>query len=398
MKKDSKIKAGLKKQQKETSVEVKKEKPMKEQIKDSAKSKVNHRDEVVGIAKTGVDLIDFVLCGGVPWGRMINIVGDSSSGKTFIAIEMIAFIKKTLKKKLKIFYDDAEEGFSFNTKRMYGFEMLPANKKQSRTIEEFDVNLQEEIASLEDDEFLIYVLDSFDALSTKAEQKFDAERFKALSKGKNFDEGSYGMSKQKYASEFFRLRCQDIGGKKVLLIIISQVRENIGVSFGEKLRRAGGKALDFYAYACLWLATCDKHFKQDRLTGVTVKVKAKKAKVERPNRECFIDLVFDYGIDNIKSNINFLYDLKTDIGKDKLKEDVKEKKENIFNKKKKGDVEKPKKDPKLLEWDGEDFTRMKLIKHIEENSLEAELSEKAKIKWDAIEEGISSKGRKNKWA
>ena len=382
----------------------KKKKHLKEQITEETKRKVNHREEILELAPTGVDIIDLILCGGVPWGRMINIVGDSSSGKTYIAIECIAFIvnwfkKKLLKKgkKIKVFYDDAEAGFSFNTKRMYGVEMLPKNQKRSRTIEEFDVHLQEQMNELDDDEYLIYVLDSFDSLSSEKEVAFDEERFKAMSKGKKFDKATYGMDKAKYAGELFRLRCGEMEDKKVLLIIISQVRENIGVSFGEKYKRAGGKALDFYAYACLWLATCDKHYKQDRLTGVTIKVKAKKAKVERPNREGFVDLIFDYGLDNIKSNINFLYDLKTDQGKDKLKEAAKEKKDSPFNKKKKNAEEKKPKDPRLLEWDGESFSRAKLIRHIEENNLEEELSNRVKDKWEEIEDSISSKGRKNKW-
>jgi recombination protein RecA len=375
-----------------------KKKSLPEQVREESKKSIaDQRTEIISMAPTGITLIDQVLCGGVPWGRMINIVGDSSSGKTFVAIEMIAFIKKALGKKLKVFYDDAEEGFSFNTKRMYGFNVLPKDRKKSRTIEEFDVNLQQEMSALENDNYLIYVLDSFDSLSTADERDFDAERFKVISKGKAFDKGTYGMSKAKYASEFFRLRCADIGDKKVLLIVISQVRMNIGISFGEKYTRAGGKALDFYAYACLWLATCDKHYKQDRLIGVTIKVRAKKAKVERPNRECFIDLVFDYGLDNIKSNINFLYDLKTDQGKDKLKEAAKEKKDSPFNKKKKNVEEKKIRDPSLLEWDDLSLSRPALIRYIEKENLEEELEGRTKEKWNAIEEAIGSGGRKNKW-
>jgi len=375
---------------------MKKEKPVKEtkSIKDSlvegikktSKEKEPERNSVGEIISTGIDLLDEVLCGGLMWGRIINVVGDSSTGKTFLTLEMLAHIKKKLGKKVKIIYDDCEGGFSFDVKSMYGSEILSVPENPSTTVEDFSVKFKEECDDLKDGNYLIYVVDSWDGLSSQAERKRDSKRQTALSSGKTFDEGTYSMEKQKFSSEFFRLRAGELVNQKVMLFVISQVRDNIGVMFGEKHKRAGGKALDFYAYACLWLSVCDKHLKKERLVSITTKVKAKKAKVERPNRTALIDIVFDYGVDNIKSNLNFLYDLKDVLGKDLVKEGKKE------------DDGKKESKKATLDWDGQKFSRAQLIRFIEENNLEAELSKRTKEKWMEIENSISSKGRKSKWS
>lgn len=322
---------------------------------------------------TGCTLIDLVTCGGYQAGKIINIVGDTSTGKTYLAIECIASAKQKFGKKLKWFYDNSESGFSFDTNVMYGFDVLTEamQKNRSVTVEDFSVNLHKQLKSLKSDEYLIYVLDSLDGLSSEAERKRDKERIKAAEADKDYDKGTYAMEKQKYLSEFFRLRSAEIEDKNCLLIVISQVRHNIGVMFGEQYKRSGGKALDFYAHICLWLAVVEKIKKKNRMVAVTIKAKTKKAKISKPFRECFFDLIFDYGIDDIGSNIDFLYDLRTCTGNRSIKKEK-------------------------VEWEGTEYTRDALIKHIEENNLELQLEEKTITKWNDIEKEIAT-DRKSKW-
>jgi recombination protein RecA len=329
---------------------------------------------------TGVTLLDLVLGGGIQVGTIFNVVGDTSSGKTYLAVEAIIYwikiyFKKILnnKYKIKLFYDDCEGGFSFDTKEMYGVDLIPTDQTTSSTVEEFGVNLKKLMNNLSEDEFLVYVVDSLDGLSSEAERERDDERQKAVEDGKKYDKGTYAMEKQKYMSQFFRLRAAELKHKNAILIIISQVRHNINAGlFGEKYLRAGGKALDFYASVCLWLAGVEKKVKKERVIGTTIKAWTKKAKVVQPFRNCFFDLIFDYGIDNVTSNINFLYDLKTPQGKDKESK-VK------------------------LQWEEVDYTKPGLVRHIEENNLEEELAKKVIEKWNAIEDSISSKERKCRW-
>ena len=180
------------------------------------------------------------------------------------------------------------------------------------------------------------------------------------------------MNKQKEIGIFFRNMVLKIREKNFTLLLISQVRENIGVMFGAKYKRSGGKAIDFYASQVIWLAECEKLVKKNRTYGIRTKIRCTKNKVSKPFRTCYIDILFDYGIDNIKSNINYLYDLLDDRGKLKSK-------------------------TKKIKWNDEEMLPETLIKHIEKNNLEQELEQRVIEKWNKIEDIISSKNRKKKY-
>lgn len=337
------------------------------EIADVSKEKPKSSKKSISfLLPSGADLFDLALGGGLPISRIINLVGDAGASKTLLASEMIFAAKKELKGKLEWFFDDAEERYSFNTEKLYGFTMMEKDQENSYTIEDFAKNLKRRLIKLKDGWTLIYVLDSFDALSADAEVKKE----KAQEAGKD-EKGSYNLDKQKGLGKFFRLRKKDIKNKRCILIINSQVRVNIGLSFGPKYYRTGGKALDHWATVIAWLAEAEKLKKKKRAVGVTVKAKITKVGNDKPFRECFFNILFDMGVDNITSNINYLYSLKTDLGKDKKKE--------------------------KLVWDEQDFTKPALVKHIEDNDLEDELRQRVVDKWQAVEDSISSKDRKPKW-
>jgi recombination protein RecA len=355
-------------------------KKLTEQIKEVSQKPVEK--EYIKKISTGCTLLDCVTCGGWPWGKIINIVGKESAGKSYLATETIAHARLVLGDKLKWFYDDAEGGYSFDSESRYGFEMIPEDQNVSSSIEEFAGNFKQQIKKLKEDEYLIYVLDSLDGLSSIAERERDLKRQKAFEKGEEKDIGTYGMEKTKFASEFFRLRASEMKGKNVILMILSQVRHNVGVVYGKQFTRSGGKALDHASFICLWLYIAEKHQKLNRDVGYTMKIKAEKAKIERPFREAFIELLFDYGIDNITSNINFLYDLKTDTGKN-----TKASKKIMWN------IQLSKEKEEC----NQEFTKEELVKFIENNDFEQILADKVIEKWEAIEAEISSSERKSKW-
>lgn len=355
-------------------------KEMVEEIEISVEERQKPVESVVELFSTGITLWDLVNGGGLPWGKMINIIGDKSSGKTIISSEFIATANKSIntkksKKKVKWFYDDAEAGYSFNSQHLYGIDIVAPDSDCSDTLEDFQLRLERMIDEVKEDEYLIYVIDSFDSLTTDEELETYDKKMKAYEKNSKDKTGSYGTSKSKNTSQFFRVIKRKLKNKNCLLIIVSQVRENIGVSFGAQYRRTGGKALDFYAAQVIWLAEAQKHKKMDRAYGITIKAKNTKNKIGKPFRECYIDIVFDYGVDNISSSIKFLYDLKTDGGKDI---------EGI--------------NKKALEWDGKDFKFRQLIRHIEQNNLEIELQNRVIEMWNTIEDKASvSKGRKKRF-
>ena len=382
---------------------------------------------------TGCKLLDLVVGGnkgvyGFPSGKFINIVGDKSAGKTFLSNEIIASAyHNSDKKKFRWVYDDCESGYSFDTESMYGFSIMPENPIHSTTVEEAFCNISDFADKLKSDQFGIYVLDSLDALTSNEQDERAEERLKAFHNDKTFDKGTYGMGKQKYLSqEFFPQLCSKIENKNILVIIISQVRENVDMFSFEKFSRSGGKAMDFYAHTVLWLATCKKIEKKGRPIGVVVKAKVTKSKTPRPFRECFFSFIYDYGLDSIGTSIDYLFDLRTDKGelntkskaiqwngdmnklslsdlKDFLEEyeliekyqdskyfDGKPNAEDIF------DFIQSKKEykEKFTEKFGESMSREELIDFVENNNLENELETRVEAKWEDFEESIKSNRKK----
>ncbi len=349
-----------------SEIKEKREKRKKEITKERKKKLVEY-------CTTGCDVLDLMLGGGLGWGRVINIVGDNSTGKSFICSELIAAARNRYGEKLKWFYDDAEAAYSFDTQGLYGFSITPEDVDDySETVQEFDVSLYRAIEELKDDEYFIYVIDSLDALSSEEELDRKEEELKKIEAGKK-TKGSYKMEKAKFLSEFFRTRRGLIKRKNCMLVVISQVRENIDAMFATaKYKRSGGKALDFYASQINWLAVTEKHKRKERIVGITVKVKNKKNKIGKPFRECYIPIFFDYGVDNTLSNICYLFDLYTPTGK------IQKSKKFIFEEK--------------------SYTYKTFLEYVEENDLEEKIKKLVYAKWNSEEEEINTKkGRKRKY-
>lgn len=337
--------------------DFKRKKPLAEQIIDRAKRKPPTKP-LQQFIPSGSTWLDLALGGGFPLGKIINIVGDKSTGKTLLALESIAKNRQKHKEKLRWVYDDAECGMSFDTQQIYGFELNESPKRKlinSNTIEEFRCNFRKSIDDCPEDEILIYVLDCFDSLTCDAEIK----RVETQKDG-------YKTEKTKALGEFFRLRKKELKNKNCVLIIISQVRQNIGVMFGEKYYRTGGKALDHYASQIIWLAVADKLRQKGIVTGVTIKAKVKKNKVGKPFREAVFNILFDYGIDDLGSCIDYLYDLRTDKGK------LKRRDEQFVGEK-----------------NGKKMTRGLMIEDCEDNEEEDVLISLTKKKWQDIEKEIA---------
>lgn len=285
---------------------------------------------------TGCTLLNLCIGGGVglgiPAGTVINIVGDKSSGKTFLANEIVAashwaFNRETPDRFVWNF-DDCESGHTFDTVGLYSVAIRPEHPEDkeipdSSTIEEMDTNVGVFLRGVKPNQIGLYVVDSLDGLSDDEKEERSEERIDAAMKGKTIEQGgTYGVAAPKFLSqEFFKTKTAQFREKKSTLVIISQVRENMERrSFGKKYKRAGGKALDFYAHSCLWLSTICKIEQGGRVVGVYVEAVTEKSKTPRPFRSVRFSLYFSYGIDDIGSNLDYLYDLRTDRGE--LKKDA----------------------------------------------------------------------------
>ena len=385
----------------------------------------------------GCTLLDKVVGGnkdvfGVPAGKFINIVGDKSAGKTFLSNEFIAWSHYNHGKKFKWVYDDCESGYSFDTESMYGFEIMPQDETKrvhSENVEECFCNISKFANELGKNECGIYVVDSLDGLTSYEDDERADERLKQFEEGKGakLKTGTYAMSKQKYLSkEFFPQLCSEIEKKNILVIIISQIRENIEPMSFEKYSRSGGKAMDFYAHSVIWLAGAKKILRKDTPVGNVVKAKTTKSKTPRPFRECFFDFLYDYGLDDIGTNVDYLFDLRTDKGElNKKAAAIKWDGDNDFDKKslkeflEENDLYERFENSKYYDMDGTDadnmfafiqskkdykskfnekfgdtMTRDELITYIEENNLEDELRKRVDEKWESFEDSIRSNRKK----
>lgn len=315
------------------------------------------------VYSTGCDLLDLVVGGGermgFPGGWIINIVGDSSTGKSLVSNEINAANYHTYKKRFKYNYDNGEEGNTFDTKSLYGFDLIKKDSYKSKTVQEFDVHCNKFLKKLEKGDVGIYTLDSLDSLSDKTRDERSEEREKNYDKGQGATNksGTYAMEKQKFLSqEFFSNKANKFADTDALLLIISQVRENINAGlYQKKFKRSGGMALTFYSHTCLWLALVCKIVKKGRDVGVVLEAYTTKSRTPRPFRSCRFVIYFDYGIDNIGSNLDYLFDLRTE-------------KTGELKKTKKGDKEEPKK----ICWKGIEPNLKNLVEFLKKNEMDRE--------------------------
>lgn len=292
-------------------------------------------------------------------GTIVNIIGDSFAGKTVQALTCMAELcRGTRFEDYRLIYDPVEP-IQINLKQMYGQRLLDRleileDKDKSETVEDFRNTVLTLIAR---EEPFVYVLDSLDGLSTNAELgRFEKER-----KGQDGG-GSYGNEVSRVLTPALRKISQGLEATDSVIIIISQVRENIDTFSPEKYRRTGGKALKHYCAHEIWLHGKKKIRKKDRVTGSNVGIKITKNKVTGKIRTTDTIIYNEYGVDDIGAQIEFLL------------------KEKVFTKSGKSNIKSP-----TFKFKG---TKVKFIKHIEDNNREGKLRQLTSKTWLKIEESL----------
>ena len=245
--------------------------------------------------------------GAFALGKIINVIGDSSSGKTLLELSMLSEIANIPAfDDYELFFDDAENALTFNIKKLFGSvldERLRLDKK-SNTVEAFYGNVLRRITKGIP---FIYVLDSLDSISADAE----IERAKQYEEEKEKKKGSFKTEKPRMVSEMLRVIKGEISETDSLLSIVSQTRDNLGFGaiFTPKVR-SGGKALKFYCSHEVWLAVGKKKKKSDLEIGADVMGKVSKNKLTGKKREVTFPIYYDYGVDDLASCIDFLIERK----------------------------------------------------------------------------------------
>ena len=297
--------------------------------------------------------------GGYGLGKLVNIIGDSSSGKSFLALtcfaEMVMFKKFD---EYRLIYDVVEAALEFNVNYLFGSEVGERIETNvvSDTIQDFYGNI---LKAIKGDQPFVYILDSLDALTSKEEVERTKQYTKEKKPGQK-DTGSYKTEKAKMVSEILRVITRDIKSREALVLVVSQTRDNLGFGFSTKTR-SGGKALKFFSCHEMWLSIKEPFKKKERVVGVNSVSKVTKNKLTGKVREVNIPIYYDYGIDDIGANIDFL-----------VKED--------HWKKTKQTIKAPE-----FELEG---TRDKIIRHIEHYSKEKALQLLVGKVWNSIEQSI----------
>ncbi len=355
------------------------EKSVAEEVKESlsAPRKKPETVKLKDLLSTGSTLLNLACSGksrgGLSKGHYYHLVGDSESGKSFLACTCFAEAAiNTEFSGYQLIYDNAEDGMLADVSHFFGkkaaLRIKPPRQEGktdvfSRTVEEFYYNLDNALAAGP----CIYIQDSQDALGTDAEADQFEDNKAAHEKGKE-GKASYGTARAKLNSSYIRQVLHKLKETGSILIVISQTRDNIG--FGAQFNpktSGGGHALKFYSTLQMW-SSIKREEKTDyngkpRSQGIIANVKVKKNRQTGRKSSVDIPIYWSSGIDDVGGNIDYLIE----------EGHWKETKGVITN----------------TDFSIGSCKKKELVKFIEENDLEVELAGIVSKVWHEIEDAIA---------
>ena len=251
----------------------------------------NTPTDIKDFISTGSSMLDLAISnrpdGGIAVGRITEINGLESSGKSLLGAHILA---ETQKKGGVAVYIDTETSVSQEFMQVIGIDMNKMLYLHLETVEDIFEAIDEIVTKVREsdkDRLVTILVDSLAAASTKVEMESD------------FEKDGWATAKAIVISKAMRKITQMIGRQKIALVFTNQLRQKLGVMFGDPWTTSGGKALPFHASTRIRL----KNMGQIKDTGKNVlgmKCRAQivKNRLGPPLRHADYDMYFDRGIDN----------------------------------------------------------------------------------------------------
>ncbi len=243
---------------------------------------------------TGSTMLDLAIAnkpdGGIAVGRITEINGLESSGKSLIGAHILA---ETQKKGGVAVYIDTENSVSEEFLKVLGIDTSQLLYLQLQTVEEIFQAIEEivlKVREAEKDRLVTILVDSLAAASTQVE--IDAD----------FEKDGWATSKAIIISKAMRKITQLIGRQRIALVFTNQLRAKLGVMFGDPWTTSGGKALPFHASTRIRLKNKGRITDTKKnVLGMTILAQVVKNRLGPPLRHAEFPLYFESGIDDIGS-------------------------------------------------------------------------------------------------
>lgn len=255
---------------------------------------------------TGSTLLDLAISGGrvrgggLPTGILVEIFGPSGSGKTVLLSEIAGDIQR---KGGQVKFHDPEARLDPVFAKMFGLELKEGDYYRPDTIPEVFKTIRKWNPESKRKSTVHGIMaDSLAALSTDMEMK-------------NEEGDKMGMRRAKEFSEELRKTCRILAKNNYLMVCSNQVRVNVdGGQWAPRYSTPGGEAVGFYASVRLQTKvvkkiTKEKTFKGKtvaRVIGVEIEVSVFKNSVWKPHRTAPVTIIFDYGVDDIRQNLQYI--------------------------------------------------------------------------------------------
>ena len=259
--------------------------------------------DVTDWISTGSTMLDLAISnkpnGGVAVGKITELNGLEGSGKSLIGSHLLV---STQKKDGIAVYIDTESAVSQEFLRAIGVNTKNMLYVHLETVEEIFDTIETIVTKIREsnkDKLVTILVDSLAAASTKVEMDAD------------FDKDGWATAKAIIISKAMRKVTQMIARQKVALVFTNQLRQKLGVMFGDPWTTSGGKALPFHASTRVRLKNAGQ-IKDTKKNTIGIKIKAQviKNRLGPPMRTADFPLYFDTGIDNYGSWLNIMKEHK----------------------------------------------------------------------------------------